>query len=166
MVKVNVCYGITYRTWYIDYHLTERDGPTCWKWRKPMIDGEMTGWTRKRTDHKSTLFWEACRSKRGRGMDNFGRHVPEWIDASVLRRTGWRKGGWERRETVYRSGASVVEEGEREKEAKIERSILRDVVGELRGVLNIDRRAAGDGVEWRDGDGAESSVAGSSMFHV
>jgi hypothetical protein len=66
---------------------------------------------------------------------------------------------------VYRSGATVVEEGEREKEAKIERSILRDVVGELRGVLNIDRRAAGDGVEGRDGDGAESSVAGSTMFH-
>jgi hypothetical protein len=51
----------------------------------------------------------------------------------------------------------VVEE-ERENDAMIERSLLREGVGETRGVPKIDRRRVGDGVEF--------SVGNPSRFHV
>jgi len=65
---------------------------------------------------------------------------------------------------IYGSCATLGEEGEREKDARMERSMLRVTVGEARGAepLNNDRR----GVEVVErGDGVEASTAGSSAFH-
>jgi hypothetical protein len=67
---------------------------------------------------------------------------------------------------VYRSGATLAEEGVREKDAKIERSILRVAVGEPRGaeLPNKDRRGVGGGVRWED-EAEPTDAAGSSTFH-
>jgi hypothetical protein len=70
--------------------------------------------------------------------------------------------------TIYRSGLTLAEEGEREKVAKIERSMLRGTVGDTRGAeLEPPRRGrrglgVGGGVGWEDEAGL--SADGSSTF--
>jgi hypothetical protein len=71
--------------------------------------------------------------------------------------------------TVYRSGLTLAEEEEREKVAKIERSMLRGAAGDTRGaefkLLMRGRRGLGVGgsVGWEDD--AELSAEGSPTFH-
>jgi hypothetical protein len=70
--------------------------------------------------------------------------------------------------TIYRSGLTFGEEEEREKVAKIERSMPRVAVGDTRGaeleLLGRDRRGLGDGggVGWEDEAGL--SADDSSTF--
>jgi len=76
--------------------------------------------------------------------------------------------GASKHKAVYRSGATLAEEGvrESEKDAKIERSLLRVAVGEPRGaeLPNKDRRGVGGGVRW-EVEAEPSDAAGSSTFH-
>lgn len=67
---------------------------------------------------------------------------------------------------IYRSGLMLAEEGEREKDAKIERSMFRGIVGDPRAAeLELpmnDRWGVGGGVDSEDGP--EPSPSGSSTF--
>jgi hypothetical protein len=71
--------------------------------------------------------------------------------------------------TIYRSGLTLAEEGEREKVAKIERSMLRGATGDTRGAeFELPRRGrrglrVGGGVGWEDEAG--HSPDGSSTFN-
>ena len=68
---------------------------------------------------------------------------------------------------IYRSGLTLAEEGDREKDAKIERSMFRGIVGDPRaaefGPPMNDRRGVVGGVDCEDE--LEPSPAGSSTFH-
>ncbi len=76
------------------------------------------------------------------------------------------KGAEKEHIAIYRSGFTFVEEEEREKDANIERSMLRGAIGDARGaeleLPSKGRRGAVDGVGWEDEAGL--STAGSSAF--
>jgi len=69
----------------------------------------------------------------------------------------------------YGPCATLVDEGERENDSKMERSMLRGTVGEPRGAgaqpnrVRLGAVAGGDGVDCNDG--SERPPTGASMFH-